>query len=91
LQRHEDSFINLISTTSKRQQRSVTIRVTLDKMLAERDMSLTELSERVGITIANLSILKTGKAKAVRFTTLEKICQVLDCQPGDILEYEAGG
>ncbi|MCQ8186371.1 helix-turn-helix domain-containing protein [Parvularcula maris] len=57
-------------------------------MLAERDMSLTELSERVGITIANLSILKTGKAKAVRFTTLEKICQVLDCQPGDILEYE---
>nr|WP_268249050.1 helix-turn-helix transcriptional regulator [Parvularcula lutaonensis] len=56
-------------------------------MLAERDMSLTELSERVGITIANLSILKTGKAKAVRFTTLDKICQVLDCQPGDILEY----
>jgi putative transcriptional regulator len=66
----------------------VSIRVTLDKILAERDMSLTELSERVGITIANLSILKTGKAKAVRFTTLEKICQVLDCQPGDILEYE---
>lgn len=63
------------------------IHVTLDKILAERDMSLTELSERVGITIANLSILKTGKAKAVRFTTLEKICQVLDCQPGDILEY----
>lgn len=66
----------------------MTIRVTLDKILAERDMSLTELSERVGITIANLSILKTGKAKAVRFTTLEKICQVLDCQPGDILEYD---
>jgi len=66
----------------------VTIRVTLDKILAERDMSLTELSERVGITIANLSILKTGKAKAVRFTTLEKICDVLDCQPGDILEYD---
>ncbi|GGY37432.1 helix-turn-helix domain-containing protein [Parvularcula lutaonensis] len=65
----------------------MTIRVTLDKILAERDMSLTELSERVGITIANLSILKTGKAKAVRFTTLDKICQVLDCQPGDILEY----
>jgi putative transcriptional regulator len=59
-------------------------------MLAERGMSLTELSERVGITIANLSILKTGKAKAVRFTTLEKICEVLDCQPGDILEYESG-
>lgn len=65
----------------------MTIRVTLDKILAERDMSLTELSERVGITIANLSILKTGKAKAVRFTTLDKICQVLDCQPGEILEY----
>ena len=65
----------------------MTIRVTLDKILAERDMSLTELSERVGITIANLSILKTGKAKAVRFTTLDKICEVLDCQPGDILEY----
>lgn len=65
----------------------VTIRVTLDKILSERDMSLTELSERVGITIANLSILKTGKAKAVRFTTLEKICEVLDCQPGEILEY----
>ncbi len=68
----------------------MTIRVTLDKMLAEREMSLTELSDRVGITIANLSILKTGKAKAVRFTTLEKICEVLDCQPGDILEYETG-
>ncbi|MEO1042685.1 MAG: helix-turn-helix transcriptional regulator [Pseudomonadota bacterium] len=66
----------------------MTIRVTLDKILAERDMSLTELSDRVGITIANLSILKTGKAKAVRFTTLEKICRVLDCQPGDILEFD---
>ncbi|MEM1380065.1 MAG: helix-turn-helix transcriptional regulator [Pseudomonadota bacterium] len=66
------------------------IHVTLDKILAEREMSLTELSDRVGITIANLSILKTGKAKAVRFTTLEKICQVLDCQPGDILEYTPG-
>nr|WP_269815619.1 helix-turn-helix transcriptional regulator [Parvularcula mediterranea] len=63
----------------------------MDKILAERDMSLTELSDRVGITIANLSILKTGKAKAVRFTTLEKICEVLDCQPGDILEYEPAG
>ncbi|MEO1658206.1 MAG: helix-turn-helix transcriptional regulator [Pseudomonadota bacterium] len=69
----------------------MTIRVTLDKILAERDMSLTELSDRVGITIANLSILKTGKAKAVRFTTLEKICRVLDCQPGDILEFEDDG
>lgn len=64
------------------------IRVDLDVMLARRKMSLTELSQRVGITVANLSILKTGKAKAVRFATLEAICQALDCQPGDILVYE---
>lgn len=56
-------------------------------MLAKRKMSLTELSERVGITMANLSVLKTGKAKAVRFSTLEDICKALECQPGDILEY----
>jgi putative transcriptional regulator len=56
-------------------------------MLAKRKMSLTELSEKVGITMANLSILKKGKAKAVRFTTLDAICKVLDCQPGDILEW----
>ena len=56
--------------------------------MARRKMSLTELAEKVGLTLANLSILKTGKAKAVRFSTLEKICEVLDCQPGDILEYE---
>ena len=55
--------------------------------LAKRKMSLSELAEKVGLTLANLSILKTGKAKAVRFTTLETICRVLDCQPGDILEY----
>jgi len=61
--------------------------VNLDVMLAKRKMSVTELSEKVGITMANLSILKTGKAKAVRFSTLEKICDILDCQPGDILEY----
>ncbi|MBI1343144.1 MAG: helix-turn-helix domain-containing protein [Terrimonas sp.] len=61
--------------------------VNLDVMLARRKVSLTELSERLGITIANLSILKTGKAKAIRFSTLEEICKVLDCQPGDILEY----
>ncbi|MCT4777698.1 MULTISPECIES: helix-turn-helix domain-containing protein [Exiguobacterium] len=61
--------------------------VNLDVMLAKRKMSVTELSEKVGITIANLSILKTGKAKAIRFSTLEAICQALDCQPGDILEY----
>lgn len=61
--------------------------VNLDVMLARRKMSLTELSERVGITLANLSILKSGKAKAVRFSTLEEICKVLECQPGDLLEY----
>ena len=61
--------------------------VNLDVEMAKRKMSLSELAERVGLTIANLSILKTGKAKAVRFTTLEAICRVLDCQPGDILEY----
>jgi putative transcriptional regulator len=61
--------------------------VNLDVMLARRKMSLSELSERVDISIVNLSILKTGKAKAVRFTTLEAICRALDCQPGDILEY----
>ncbi len=61
--------------------------VNLDVMLARRKMSLTELSERVGITIANMSILKSGKAKAVRFSTLEEICRILECQPGDILEY----
>jgi putative transcriptional regulator len=61
--------------------------VNLDVMMARRKMSLNELSERVGITIANLSILKTGKAKAVRFSTLDAICRALDCSPGDILEY----
>ena len=61
--------------------------VNLDVMLAKRKMSLTELSERVGITIANLSVLKSGKAKAIRFSTLEEICKILNCQPGDILEY----
>ncbi len=61
--------------------------VNLDVMMAKRKMSLNELSERVGITVANLSILKTGKAKAVRFSTLDTICRVLECTPGDILEY----
>ena len=65
--------------------------VNLDVMLAKRKMSLTELSERVGITQANLSILKNGRARAVRFDTLDKICRVLGCQPGDILEYREGG
>ena len=61
--------------------------VNLDVMLARRKMSVTELAQRVGTTLANISILKNGKAKAIRFSTLEKICQVLECQPGDILEY----
>lgn len=64
------------------------IKVNLDLMLVKRNMSLTELSEEVGVTLPNLSILKTGKAKAIRFSTLEAICEALDCQPGDILEYE---
>lgn len=63
------------------------IRINLDVMLAKRKMSVTELSERVGITMANISILKNGKARAVRIATLEAICRELDCQPGDILEY----
>ncbi len=64
------------------------ITVKLDRILLERGMSLTELSERVGVTIANLSILKTGKAKAIRFSTLEAVCKELGCQPGDILSFE---
>ena len=63
------------------------ILVNLDLMMVKRKMSLTELSEKVGVTMANLSILKTGKAKAIRFSTLEAICKALICQPGDILEY----
>lgn len=63
------------------------IMVNLDVMLAKRHMSLTQLSEEVGLTMANLSVLKTGKAKAVRFSTLDSICRALRCQPGDILEY----
>jgi len=61
--------------------------VNVDVMMAKRKMSLSELAEKVDITLSNLSILKTGKAKAIRFSTLEKICEVLDCQPADILEY----
>ena len=66
----------------------MSIRVDLDVMLARRKMSMTELSNRVGVTMANLSILKNGKAKAVRFSTLEAICRALDCQPGDLLIYD---
>ncbi|MDE6272717.1 MAG: helix-turn-helix transcriptional regulator [Muribaculaceae bacterium] len=63
--------------------------VNLDVMMAKRKISLGELSEKMGITPSNLSILKTGKAKAIRFSTLESICEILDCQPGDILEYKS--
>ncbi len=70
------------------QYKIMAIIVNLDVMLAKRKMSLTELSNNVGITMANLSILKKGKAKAIRFSTLELICKTLDCQPGDILEYK---
>lgn len=63
------------------------IKINLDLILLQRNMSLTELADQVGVTIANLSILKTGKAKAIRFSTLEKLCEVLHCQPGDIIEY----
>lgn len=65
--------------------------VRLDEILVDRKMTLTELSQEVGITMANLSILKTGKAKAIRFSTLERLCHALDCQPGDILGYDEHG
>jgi putative transcriptional regulator len=65
------------------------ILVKLDDVLHARRMTLTELSDRIGITLANLSVLKTGKARAIRFSTLEAICEVLQCQPGDLLEYDA--
>jgi len=67
----------------------MSINVRLDRILADRSMSLTELSERIGITLANLSILKTGKARAVRFSTLDALCRALECQPGDILHFDA--
>jgi putative transcriptional regulator len=65
------------------------IEVRLDELLTARGMTLTELSQRVGVTMANLSILKTGKGKAIRFSTLGRLCEVLDCQPGDLLRYRA--
>ncbi len=66
----------------------MTIHVTLDRMIEKRCMTLTELSERLGITLANLSILKTNKARAIRFSTLEALCRELDCQPGDLLSHD---
>lgn len=68
----------------------MSIRVRLDRMLLERRMSLTELADRVGVTVANLSILKTGKARAIRFSTLDALCRELNCQPGDLLRFEPG-
>lgn len=68
----------------------MTIRVQLDRILVERRMSLTELADRVGVTVANLSILKTGKARAVRFSTLNALCRELECQPGDLLVHQPG-
>ena len=65
------------------------IRVHLDRLLLERRLTLTELAERVGITVANLSVLKTGRARAIRFSTLEAICRELDCTPGDVLSYQS--
>lgn len=65
--------------------------INVDVMLARRKMSVTELAEKVGITIANISVLKNGKAKAIRFSTLEAICKALECQPGDILEFKESG
>ncbi len=66
------------------------VRIRLDRLLVQRRMSLTELADRVGVTIANLSILKTGKARAIRFSTLAALCRELDCQPGDLVEFEPG-
>jgi putative transcriptional regulator len=68
----------------------VTIQVHLDRLLAERGMTLTELADRVGVTVVNLSVLKNGRARAIRFSTLTKLCEVLDCQPGDLLSHRRG-
>ena len=67
------------------------IAIHLDKLLADRGMTLTELSERVGVSVVNLSILKNGHARAIRFSTLTRLCEVLDCQPGDLLSYDIAG
>jgi len=68
----------------------MTVRIHLDRLLAQRRMSLTELSDRVGVTVANLSILKTGKARAIRFSTLDALCRELDCQPGELIAWTPG-
>src|SRR3954470_1427901 len=75
-------------TTYRYNETSMAIIINIDVMLAKRKMSVTELAEKVGITMANISVLKNGKAKAIRFSTLEAVCVALDCQPGDILEFK---
>lgn len=77
--------------TAEDNQPEHAIEVHLDKLLADRGMTLTQLSEQVGVTIVNLSILKNGRAKAIRFSTLTRLCEVLDCQPGDLLSWREGG
>lgn len=79
---------SILSRRTTSRSSTMALVINLDVMLAKRKMSLTELSEKVGITMANLSILKNAKAKAIRFSTLEAICEALDCQPGEILEYK---
>ena len=79
--------IRFLPGTDEKQEENVAIVINIDVMLAKRKMSVTELANKVDITMANLSILKNNKAKAVRFTTLDAICKALECQPGDILEY----
>jgi putative transcriptional regulator len=78
-------------TRPERQIGPATIRIRLDDVLAARGMTLTELSQRVGITVVNLSVLKNGRARAIRFSTLAALCAELNCQPGDLLSYEPGG
>ena len=88
IQDYQSAYMNLSDIQSIWRHKIMTITVNLDVMLAKRKMRLNELSERVGISNQNLSILKTGKAKAVRFSTLAAICDALDCQPGDLLERQ---
>jgi len=83
-------MLQFVQNENKAKEQIMPIIVNVDVMLARRKMSSGELAEKIGITAANLSILKTGKAKAIRFTTLAALCKALDCQPGDILEYQPG-
>jgi putative transcriptional regulator len=87
---HIDYSEKTATVTRHAIETSMAIIINIDVMLAKRKMSVTELSDRVGITMANISVLKNGKAKAIRLSTLEAICKALECQPGDILEYRNG-